>query len=80
MPIFGHLPGETAGSLALPTPKFRPIQRYLSPDLAMGSANGWRYSYLASRRDGGGHITPEGGGIAARDQGSAFIAAYASFT
>jgi hypothetical protein len=32
--------------LALPTPKFPPIRRYLSPDLAVGSANGWRCSYL----------------------------------
>jgi hypothetical protein len=25
--------------------KFCPIRRYLSPDLAVGSANGWRCSY-----------------------------------
>jgi hypothetical protein len=34
-----------AGSSALPMPNFRPIRRDLSPDLAMGSANGWRCSY-----------------------------------
>jgi hypothetical protein len=40
IPISGRLSGEKAGSLALPTPKFPPIRRYLSPDLAVGSANG----------------------------------------
>jgi hypothetical protein len=39
-PISGRLPGEPAGSLALPMPKFRPIRRYLVPDLAVGGANG----------------------------------------
>jgi hypothetical protein len=43
-PIFGRLPGEPAGSSALPTPNFCPIRRYLAPDLAVGSANGWRCS------------------------------------
>jgi hypothetical protein len=43
-PISGRLPGETAGNSALPTPKFRPIRRYLAPDLAVRSANGWRCS------------------------------------
>jgi hypothetical protein len=43
-PISKRLPGETDGSSALPTPKFRSIWRYLSPDLAVGSANGWTCS------------------------------------
>jgi hypothetical protein len=43
-PIFGRLPGESAVSSVLPTSKFRPIRRYLSPNLAVGSANGWRCS------------------------------------
>jgi hypothetical protein len=43
-PISGRLPGEPAGSSALPTSKFRPIRRYLAPDLAVGGANGWRCS------------------------------------
>jgi hypothetical protein len=41
----GGLAGGTAGSSALPMPKFRPIRRYLAPDLAVGNANGWRCSY-----------------------------------
>jgi hypothetical protein len=43
-PISGRLPGEPAGSSVLPTPKFRPIQRYLAPNLAVGDANDWRCS------------------------------------
>jgi hypothetical protein len=34
-----------AGSSALHTPNFCPIQRDLSPDLTVGGANGWRCSY-----------------------------------
>jgi hypothetical protein len=44
MLIFGRLPGEPTGSSALSTPNFRPIRRYLAPDLTVGSANGWRCS------------------------------------
>jgi hypothetical protein len=43
-PISARLPGEPTGSLVLPTPKFRPIRRYLAPDLAVGGANDWRCS------------------------------------
>jgi hypothetical protein len=43
-PISGRLPGVPAGSSALPTPNFCPIRRYLAPDFAVGSANGWRCS------------------------------------
>jgi hypothetical protein len=39
-PISGRLPEKPAGSSALLTPRFRPIRRYLAPDLAVGSANG----------------------------------------
>jgi hypothetical protein len=38
--ISRRLSWEPAGSSALPTPKFRPIRRYLAPDLAVGGANG----------------------------------------
>jgi hypothetical protein len=37
--------GETAETSALPDRNFHPIRRYLAPDLAVGSANGWRCSY-----------------------------------
>jgi hypothetical protein len=43
-PISGHLAEVPAESSALPTPKFRPIRHDLSPDLAVGGANGWRCS------------------------------------
>jgi hypothetical protein len=45
-PISGRLAGVPAGSSALPTPNFRPIRRDLSPDLAVGGANGWRCSNM----------------------------------
>jgi hypothetical protein len=43
--ISGRHPRVPAGSSALPTPNFRPIQRNLPPDLAVEGANGWRCSY-----------------------------------
>jgi hypothetical protein len=36
-PISGRLPRETAGTLALSTPKLHPIQCYLAPNLASGA-------------------------------------------
>jgi hypothetical protein len=36
-PISGHLPRVPVRSSAFPTSKFRPIQRYLVPDLAVGA-------------------------------------------
>jgi hypothetical protein len=45
-PISGRLAGVPVESSALPAPNFHPIRRDLSPDLAMGGANGWRCSYL----------------------------------
>jgi hypothetical protein len=39
--------GETAGTSALPGRNFRPIRRYLKPDLAVRSANGWRCSNIS---------------------------------
>jgi hypothetical protein len=44
MLISGRLRREPAESSVLYTPMFRPIRRYLSPDLAVESVNGWRCS------------------------------------
>jgi hypothetical protein len=50
-PISGRIAGAPAGSSALPTRDFRPIQRELPPDSTVGGANSWRCSEcLSSRR------------------------------